>query len=70
MTAMTELRDLRASISVTADQVLEAMARATDSTKQELVRKVLDDWAAQKIHEATMIQRLAPGDGKSRSATE
>lgn len=65
-----ELRDLRASISVTADQVLDALARANDSTKQELVRKILDDWAAHKIHEATLIHRLSPGDGKTRSQTE
>lgn len=64
------MRDLRASISVTADQVLEALSLARGCTKQELVRQVLDDWAAQRIHEATLITRLAPRDGKPRSETE
>jgi hypothetical protein len=64
------MRDLRANITETADQVIEAMSLATGQTKQELVRKILDDWAAARIHEATLITRLAPCNGKPRSATE
>lgn len=64
------MRDLRASISETADQVLEAMALATGRTKQELVRDVLDTWADQRIHESTLVMRLAPRDGKPRSPAE
>ncbi len=63
-------RDLRASISVTADQVLEALSIARGCTKQELVRTVLDEWADQRIHEATLIQRLAPRDGSGRKQPE
>lgn len=70
MTDMTESRDLRASISVTADQVLDAVAIARDSTKQQIVREVLDEWAGKKLHESSLIQRLAPRDGKTRSASE
>ena len=65
-----ELRDLRASISVTADQVLEAVALARDTTKQQIVRDVLDDWADKVLHESTLVLRLAPRDGKPRSAPE
>jgi hypothetical protein len=66
----TESRDLRASIDVVSDQVLEAVALAKGVTKQEVVRDVLAKWAAQKVHEASLIQRLAPRDGKPRSGTE
>lgn len=65
-----ELRDLRASIDVVSDQVLEAVALAKGCTKQEVVREVLGAWAAAKVHEASLIQRLAPRDGKGRSETE
>lgn len=65
-----ELRDLRASISVTADQVLEAVSIARDTTKQQVVRDVLDAWADRVPHESTLVLRMAPRDGKSRSAAE
>lgn len=65
-----ELRDLRASISVTADQVLEAVSIARDTTKQQVVRDVLDAWADRVLHESTLVLRMAPRDGKSRSAAE
>jgi nucleotidyltransferase/DNA polymerase involved in DNA repair len=63
-------RDLRATISETADQVLEAYSLATGKTKQALVRTILDEWADARIHEANLVQRLAPRDGKPRSASE
>ena len=66
----TDSRDLRASIDVVSDQVLEAVSLAKGVTKQEVVREVLAVWAAQKVHEATLIQRLAPSHGKGRSETE
>lgn len=66
----TDLRDMRASIDVVSDQVLEAVALARDCTKQEIVREVLGNWAQAKLHEAILIQRLAPRDGKGRSGTE
>jgi hypothetical protein len=65
-----ELRDLRASISATADQVLEAIALATERTKQEVVRDVLDKWADQKLHETTLVLRMTRGHGNERSGPE
>ena len=63
-----ELRDLRAKITPEADQVLEAVSRASGRDKSELVREVLHDWAGKKLHEARLIHRLAlreGGDGRS-----
>lgn len=65
-----ELRDLRAEISVTADQTLTAVAMARNLKKQDVVRLVLDEWAEKVIHEATLVHRLAGSDGKPRSAPE
>jgi hypothetical protein len=65
-----ESRDLRASISVVADQTLAAVAEARDSTKQQLVREVLDAWAAKVLHESTLVLRFQPGNGKPRSTPE
>jgi hypothetical protein len=60
---MSELRDVRAKITVNADQVLDAVARASGRDKSELIREVLDKWAAEKVHEATLIVRLAIREG-------
>lgn len=62
-----ETRDLRVSISVMADQALEAMSMATGRTKQELVRSILDDWANARIHEARLILKYTRSDGSSGS---
>jgi hypothetical protein len=43
--------------------VLEAHARAHNADKAEIVRAVLDEWAAKEIHVATLIGRLTRGEG-------
>lgn len=58
-----ELIDMRAKITERANQVLEAHARAHGTDKSEIVRVVLDEWAAKEVHVATMIQRLTRGEG-------
>lgn len=62
---MADFRDLRAKITERADQVLEAHSRARNMDKSELVRKVLDDWAANEIHVAMMIERMTRSNGTS-----
>ena len=70
MTDVTELRDLRAKITPEADQVLEAISRASGQEKSEVVRAVLHEWAGRKLHEATLIHRLAMREGSSGSERE
>lgn len=47
-----ELRDLRARINVAADVTLEVEARRRGLDRSELVREILDEWAADRIHAA------------------
>lgn len=61
--ADTELVDFRTKITEETNQVLEAFARADNSDKAEVARRVLADWAAKEIHRAIMVQRLTRGEG-------
>ena len=63
-----ELIDLRAKITERANQVLEAHSWAHGVDKSEIVRKVLDDWAAKDVHVAMMVNRLVRSEGNDREA--
>jgi hypothetical protein len=58
-----ELRDLRAKISPKADQVLAGVAHARNCEKSELVRAILDEWAAKVIHECTVVNQFVGCEG-------
>ena len=60
---MADLIDLRTKITERANQVLEAHARAASLDKSEIVRKVLDAWADEEIHRATLIARMTRCEG-------
>lgn len=49
------LIDFRGKITHEADAVIEALHQATGRDRSEIVREVLSDWAAGKIHEASLI---------------
>lgn len=65
-----DLRDLRAKITPEADQLLEAVSRASGRDKSEIVRDLLHDWSTQKLHEARLILRFALREGTDGSAKE
>jgi hypothetical protein len=67
---MTELRDLRAKISVKADQVLAGVAHARNCDKQELVRAIIDEWADRVLHECTVVASFTRGEGSGGSGGE
>lgn len=58
-----DLVDFRTKITETTSQVLEAHARADNSDKAEVARKVLADWAAKEIHRSTLVGRLTRNEG-------
>jgi hypothetical protein len=60
---MNDYADLRAKISRKAHNVLHAKSLTSGRDMQEILREVLDRWAADEIHAATVLTRLARGEG-------
>lgn len=58
-----ELRDLRVKITVHTDAVLDALAQVSGRDRNDVAREVLDNWAADRIHEATLIDRRLKAEG-------
>lgn len=58
-----DLRDLRAKLHAETDQVLDAVSRATGKDKSEIVREVMQAWAKEEVHKATMVLRLTDRKG-------
>jgi hypothetical protein len=58
-----ELRDLRARITGRTWAVLEAQAQASGKEKSELVREILDGWAAREIHEFSLLGKYLKAEG-------
>lgn len=58
-----ELKDFRGKVTARTDAVLEAMNRVTGKDKSELAREVLDKWAEEQMHVATLIGQLAKTKG-------
>jgi hypothetical protein len=59
-----ELKDLRAKITPRTNAVLEALNRSTGRDKSEIARDILDKWAADQIHAATLIDRMLAVEGE------
>lgn len=62
-----ELRDYRGRISVLADIAIEAKAKATGRERQEIVREILDTWAEQEVHAASVLHAALLAEGLSGS---
>ena len=60
---MIDYADLRAKISRKAHNVLQAKSLTSGLDMQEILRQVLDRWADEEIHAATVLTRLARGEG-------
>lgn len=57
------LVDFRGKITHQTDAVLQALQQATGRERSEIVRDVLDEWAAAKVHEASLIDRHLKREG-------
>ena len=64
---MADLVDLRAKITPLANQVLDAHALANDIEKSEVVRGVLEKWAAKEIHVSTVVLRVTRSEGGAKA---
>lgn len=58
-----ELKDFRGKITVETACWLEAEARATGKQQQEIAREILHEWAAKRLHAATVAQGLMQVEG-------
>ena len=65
---MADLVDVRCKLTEDTNQVLEALARARNLDKSELIRLVLHEWAEKQIHESTLIMRLTRREGGPKPA--
>jgi hypothetical protein len=63
-----ELRDLRTKVSVETDIALESAAEAAGQDKSEVARKVLHEWALQRLREFRIAHRLLRAEGINREA--
>lgn len=59
-----ELKDLRTKITARTSAVLEALNRSTGRDKSEIAREILDKWAVEQIHSATLIDRMLMVEGE------
>ena len=59
-----ELRDLRAQITVRTWCALEARSRQSGKEKAEIVREILDQWAAGEVVALSELQRLLESEGE------
>jgi hypothetical protein len=58
-----DLQDLRVKITARAHKVLLAKSNATGKDFSVLVRDLLDAWAADEVHAATLMARLLRSEG-------
>jgi hypothetical protein len=57
------MHDFRGQVSDETHVVLESIRRVTGRTHQDIARDVLHQWACDRLHEATLMHRLANAEG-------
>lgn len=66
---MTDLVELRGDVPADVVAIIDAVVQATPgSNRMSVVRDVLLLWAKQKVHEATLVHRLARAHGIAEEA--
>ena len=58
-----DLIDFRGKITAEIDAALEAVYRVSGRDRSEIARQVLAEWAAQRIHEAILLDQLLQREG-------
>lgn len=58
--------ELRGDIDRDVVDVLDAVAKAKRRSRMEVVEQALKEWADGKVHESTLVVRLARGHGTKR----
>lgn len=58
-----ELKDFRGKLTGRSACALEAVSRATGRDQSEIVRELVDRWAEEQIHAASVMHRLLQAEG-------
>lgn len=58
-----ELKDFRGKLTSRSACALEAVSRATGRDQSEIVRELVDKWAEEQIHAASVMHRLLQAEG-------
>lgn len=58
-----DLHDIRAKITTRTHCALEARSQATGKDRAEIVREILDAWAADEVHAAMVLHRNLMAQG-------
>lgn len=54
-----DMVELRGECPRNTVNVLDAVSMARDQTRTSLVNEILGEWAAKRVHEASLVQRIA-----------
>lgn len=57
------LKDFRGKITAETDCVLEAINRVSGRDRAEIVREILHEWATERLHEHSVLDRLLRAEG-------
>lgn len=61
---MSDLVELRGDVPEHVIAVIDAVVQSTPgASRMSVVREILDRWARQKVHEATLVGRVVRGHG-------
>lgn len=61
--------ELRGECPKQTINVLDAVSMARDLTRTALVNEILGEWAAKKLHESILIQRITGGNPTGAEAS-
>lgn len=59
---MKDSTELRIEVPVDLVAVLDAVSCARRITRNQLVVRILSDWAEEKLHECMLLERVARGN--------
>jgi hypothetical protein len=61
---MSDLVEIRGDMPAETVAIIDAVVQATPgASRMSVIRDVLDRWARAKVHEATLVHRLARANG-------
>lgn len=60
---MAEPVEIRVDLDREYSDVIDAVAKAKNISRSQVVLKILREWSEEKVHESMMVQRLTRSNG-------